>query len=123
MIDGNKNYFNHLGRYPEDDGLFFIGVDKKNKVCLYAAIGSDVSDYISYDVRVVLAQFILWGIIVALVVAMFYCFTMEPQWWILSAVYLVCIFCSIEGYWAVVRYFKKLKKKCREKMFKMHYEI
>ena len=123
MIDGNKNYFNHLGRYPEDDGLFFIGVDKKNKVCLYAAIGSDVSDYISYDVRVVLAQFILWGVIIAFALAMFYCFTLEPQWWILAVVYVVCVLLCIEGYWAVVRYFKKLKKKCREKMFKMDYEI
>ena len=65
MINGDKNYFYHQGRYPEDDGLFFVGIDKKEKQCLYAKIGSDISDYLSYGVRVMLAKCLAVGVAVA----------------------------------------------------------
>lgn len=123
MIDGDKNYFYHLGRYPEDDGLFFVGVDKKNKLCLYAKIGDDISDYFCYDLRVALAKCLAFGVAVALCCCMIFCFTLEPEWWLLAVGYSVGIFLCIFAYCRAERQLKKLKKKCTEKMVRMNYEI
>lgn len=123
MINGDKNYFYHQGRYPEDDGLFFVGIDKKEKQCLYAKIGSDISDYLSYGVRVMLAKCLAVGVAVVLFGAMLICFMLEPKWWLLAVVFGASTLLCVVGYFEFVKYAQTLKRKCTDKMFKMYYEI
>lgn len=123
MINGDRNYFYHQGRYPEDDGLFFVGVDKKRKQCLYAKIGDDVSDYFSYDLRVMLAKCLAFGVAVALFCGMFFYFSLEPKWWLLAVVLGACSLLCVVGYFKLVKQAKKLRRKSMEKMVKMYYEI
>lgn len=117
MIDGNKNYFNHLGRYPEDDGLFFVGVD--NKQCLYAEQGTDLTDFLYYNPRVVLAKYTLVGLIILLSCVMSYCLTLGEHWWLYELMLLLVLLVVIGGYLAVVQYAQKLKKECTDKMLKI----
>lgn len=117
MIDGNKNYFNHLGRYPEDDGLFFVGVD--NKQYLYAEQGTDLTDFLYYRPRVILAKYTLVGLIILLSCVMRYCLTLGAHWWLYELVLLLVLLVVICGYFALVRYAQKLKKECTDKMLKI----
>ncbi len=117
MIDGNKNYFNHLGRYPEDDGLFFVGID--NKQCLYAELGTELTDFLYYRPRVILAKCTLVGMIILLSCVMCYCLTLGEHWWLYELVLLLVLLVVICGYFALVRYAQKLKKECTDKMLKI----
>lgn len=123
MINGDKNYFYHQGRYPEDDGLIFVGVDKKRKQCLYAKVGDDVNDYLSFEARMSVARFFTWGGAIGFLCALIFCLTLEPPLWIGALGFALGIFLCVFAYVRMKNLLTDLKKKCTGKMVKMNYEI
>lgn len=123
MIDGNNVYYHHMGKYPEDDGLVFLCVDEKNKQCVYAKKGANLTDYLDYGMRMKLARCFAWGVNILLVCGIIICFTLDIKMWIWCFVFLAGVELCFLVYLSLARYTKKLKGDAENNLVKLYYEI